>query len=100
MPPGPQKKRRPTGPGSRSLSGGLSTKLHVACSDDRTGVSFVLSGGERHDAVGFEPVWQGLPAVLGLGAAVMDNAYDSQAIRQFLEALGIERGHSPRPAPE
>ena len=28
--------------------GGLSTKLHAACPDDRTGVSFVLSGGDRH----------------------------------------------------
>ena len=71
--------------------------MHVACPDDRTGVSFVLSGGERHDAGGFEPVWQGLPAaVSGLGAAVMDKAYDSQAIRSFLEALGIEAVIPPR----
>ena len=77
--------------------GGLSTKLHVACPDARTGVSFVLSGGERHDAVGFKPVWQGLPAAgAGLGAAVMDKAYDSQAIRHVLGALGIEAVIPPR----
>ena len=37
---------------------GLSTKVHVACPDERTGVSFELRGGERHDAAGFEPVWE------------------------------------------
>ena len=65
--------------------------MHVACPDDRIGVSFVLSGGERHDAVGFEPVWQRLPAAgAGLGAAVRDKAYASQRIRHVLGALGIE----------
>ena len=44
--------------------GGLSTKLHAACTDERTGVSFELSGGERHDATGFEPVWEGIEAVI------------------------------------
>ena len=97
MPLGPPTKRRPTRPGSGAISGGgLSTKLHVACPDDRTGVSFVLSGGERH-AVGFEPVWQALPAaVAGLRVAVMDKAYDSQAIRSFLRKLGIEAVIPPR----
>ena len=32
---------------------------HAACIDERTGVSFELSGGERHDATRFEPVWEG-----------------------------------------
>ena len=57
----------------------------------------MLTGGERHDAMGFEPVWQGLPAAgAGLGVAVMDKAYDSQAIRHFLGALGIEAVIPPR----
>ena len=69
----------------------------MACPDDRTGVSVVLSGGERHDTVGFEPVWQGLPAAgVELKVAVMDNAYDSQAIRHFLGARGIEAVIPPR----
>ena len=69
----------------------------MACPDDRTGVAFVLSGGERHDAVGFEPVWQALPAaVSGLEVAVLDKAYDSQAIRSFLRKLGIEAVIPPR----
>ena len=39
-------------------------------------------------------MWQGLPA------AVMDKAYDSQAIRHFLGMLGIEAVIPPRPAPD
>ena len=70
----------------------------MACPNDRPGVSFVLSGGERPDAGGFEPVWQGLPAaVSGLGVAVRDKASDS---RHVLGALGIEAVILPRPAPE
>ena len=53
-------------------------------------MSFVLSGGQRNDAVGFEPVWEGTPALPRLGAVVMDKAYDSNAIRQFLAMQGIE----------
>ena len=47
-----------------AMAGGLSTKLHAACIDERTGVSFDLSGGERHDATGFELVWEGIEAVI------------------------------------
>ena len=44
---------------------------------------------------------QGLPeAGAGLGAAVMDQAYASQAIRHVLGALGSEAGIPPRPAPK
>ena len=69
----------------------------MACADERTGVSFVLSGGERNDAVGFGPVWQGLPEPLsGLVAAVMDKAYDSNAIRHFLGRQEIEAVIPPR----
>lgn len=69
---GPQKSGGQPAQALGRSRGGLSTKLHAACPDDRTGVSFVLTGGERHDAMGFEPVWQGLPAAgAGLGAALM-----------------------------
>ena len=74
----------------------MSTKLHAACTDERTGVSFALSGGERHDATGFEAVWEGVPGGLGVMAAVMDKAYDSHAIRQFLAMQGIEAVIPPR----
>ena len=61
----------------------------------------MLSGGERNDAVGFGPVWQGLPEPLsGLVAAVMDKAYDSNAIRHFPGVREIEAVIPPKPAPE
>ena len=69
---------------------------HAACIDERTGVSFELSGGERHDATGFEPVWEGVAALPVVISVVMDKAYDSNAIRRFLAALGIEAVISPR----
>ena len=96
---GASKKRWATSPGSGppfATTGGFSTKLHAACTDERTGVSFVLTGGQRHDAVGFESVWEGVPALPGLGAVVMDKAYDSNAIRQFLAGQGIEAVIPPK----
>ena len=99
MRPERQKKRRTSGPGSGSpfaTAGGLTTKLHAACTDERTGVSFVLTGGQCNDAVGFEPVWEGVAALPAVVAVVMDKAYDSNAIRQFLAAQGIEAVIPPR----
>ncbi len=54
-----------------ATAGGLSTKLHAACTDERTGVSFALSGGERHDTRGFKAVWEGVPGGLGVMAWIM-----------------------------
>ncbi len=70
--------------------GGLTTKLHAACADDRTAVSFSLSPGQSHDATTFPSVWEGVPKSRWLDAAVMDKAYDSDNIRRFLEYQGIE----------
>ena len=71
-------------------SGGWTTKLHAACTDDRTSVSLSLSGGQSHDATAFPSVWKGVPKSRWLDAAVMDKAYDSDDIRKFLEHQGIE----------
>jgi transposase len=49
-----------------------------------------LTSGARHDAPGFELVWHDLPALPELDAAVMDKAYDSDAIRQALHDRGVE----------
>jgi transposase len=49
-----------------------------------------LTNGARHDAPGFELVWHDLPALPELDAAVMDKAYDSDAIRQELHDRGVE----------
>jgi hypothetical protein len=64
--------------------GGFSTTCHAACTDEHTGVCLILTSGARHDAPGFELVWHDLPALPELDAAVMDKAYDSDAIRQVL----------------
>ncbi len=70
--------------------GGFSTKLHVACANETTGVSFVLTGGERHDGVRFELLWKALPSSPAPEAAVMDKAYDSKGIRQALADQDVE----------
>ena len=57
--------------------GGFSTKLHAACADERT-------GGERHDAKGFELLWPQLAGGRGPRTVVMDKAYDSDAIWKTL----------------
>ena len=76
--------------------GGLTTKLHAACADDRTAVSFSLSPGQSHDATAFPSVWKGVPKSRWLDAAVMDKAYDSDDIRNFLEYQGIEAVIPPK----
>jgi transposase len=70
--------------------GGFATKLHAACSDEHTGGCLILTSGARHDAPGFALVWHDLPTLPGLDAAVMDKAYDSDAIRQVLQNQGVE----------
>ena len=64
--------------------------MHAACIDENTGVSFVLTGGQRNDAVSFETVWEGAPVLPAPVAVVMDTAYDSNAIRRFLAVREIE----------
>ena len=76
--------------------GGLTTKLHAACADDRTAVSLCLSAGQSHDATAFPAVWEGVPKSRWLDAAVMDKAYDSDPIRRFLEHQGVEAVIPPR----
>jgi transposase len=49
-----------------------------------------LTSGTCHDAPGFELVWYELPDLPALAAAVMDKAYDSDAIRQVLAEQGME----------
>ena len=53
-------------------------------------MSFVLTGGQRNDAVSFETVWEGAPVLPAPVAVVMDTAYDSNAIRRFLAVREIE----------
>ena len=76
--------------------GGLTTKLHAACSDDRTAVSFSLGPGQSHDATAFPAVWKEVPKSRWLNAAVMDKASDCDDIRKFLEYQGIEAVIPPK----
>jgi transposase len=57
--------------------------------DETTGVSFVLTGGQRHDAPGFDAVFAQLPQELALEQAIRDRGYDSNHIRRSLQAQDI-----------
>ena len=52
-------------------------------------MSFVLTGGQRHDAPGFDAVFAQLPQDQALEQAIMDRGYDSNHIRHYLQAQGI-----------
>jgi transposase len=49
----------------------------------------VLTGGERHDAPGFDPVFAQVPEQNNLEYGVMDKAYDSDHIREQLRAKNM-----------
>jgi transposase len=67
----------------------LSTKIHAGCINEKTGVSIALTGGECHDAPGFDPVFEQLPPENSLEYGVMDKAYDSNHIREKLRENDI-----------
>jgi putative transposase len=69
---------------------GFSTKIHVGCIDEKTGVSIVLTGGERNDMPGFALVFDQLPTEPHLIEAVLDKGYDSNHIRDKLQAEGMQ----------
>jgi transposase len=68
---------------------GFSTKIHAGSIDETTGVSFVLTGGQRHDAPGFDAVFAQLPQEQALEQAIRDRGYDSNHIRRSLQAQDI-----------
>ena len=70
--------------------GGLTTKIHAACIDQYTSVSFYLSEGQRSDFGGFENVYQLIETDNVLESAALDKGYDSDAIRDKLAYDGIE----------
>jgi len=67
----------------------LTTKIHVLCASEADVVEIHLTAGQVGDA----PVGERLIDVLdpqeGIEQAVMDKAYDSNAIRAKLQAKGI-----------
>jgi transposase len=69
--------------------GGLSTKIHAGCRDERTGVAVVLTAGQCHEGPAFETVFAQLPPAPPLTHAIMDKGYDSNRIRTQLLAEDI-----------
>jgi transposase len=66
--------------------GGLSTKIHAGCRDERTGVALVLTAGQCHESPVFETVFAQVPHEPPLTHAIMDKGYDSDRIRAHLVA--------------
>lgn len=52
-------------------------------------MSFVLTGGQCHDAPGFDQVYDHLPQEQVLEHAIMDRGYDSNHIRKRLQDQGM-----------
>jgi transposase len=76
--------------------GGFSTKIHAGCLDDKTSISFELTSGARHDAPVFQAVFDQCPAMPQLAYGVMDKGYDSEQIRQHLQARELTPVIPPR----
>jgi transposase len=62
----------------------LSTKIHAGCRDERTGIAVVLTAGQCHESPVFETVFAQVPPETSLTHAIMDKAYDSHDIREYL----------------
>jgi hypothetical protein len=72
--------------------GGFSTKVHLACTDERTAVAAVLTPGQAGDAPAFEGLWPQARARAGVADEVVaDRSYDSDAIRCQLIDEGVAR---------
>src|SRR5215813_1692888 len=69
--------------------GGLSTKIHAGCRDERTGIAVVLTAGQCHESPVFEAVFAQVPPEPPPTHAIMDKAYDSDGIREHLIAHDI-----------
>jgi transposase len=76
--------------------GGFSTKIHLGCLDERTGVAIVITAGACHDAPLFETVFEQLPDEHELDHGVMDKGYDSDKIRNKLREEDMEPVIPPR----
>jgi transposase len=79
--------------------GGFSTKLHLRCDGNGRPITFLLTVGERHEAVVFEALMaQGAVAGKGGGRprlrpkrVVGDKGYSSGKIRSYLRRRGLKQ---------
>jgi transposase len=69
--------------------GGLSTKIHAGCRDERTGIAVVLTAGHCHESPVFATVLAQVPPEPPLTHAIMDKGYDSDRMREQLLAQDI-----------
>lgn len=77
--------------------GGFSTKIHLRTEGNGKPVTFLLTVGERHEAVVFEPLMeQGAVKRAGVGRPRLrpkrvsgDKGYSSGKIRRYLQRRGI-----------
>lgn len=77
--------------------GGFSTKIHLRCEGNGLPVTFLLTAGQRHESVMFEPLMQqGAVKRTGRGRPRLrpqrvagDKGYTGQPIRSYLRRRGI-----------
>ena len=70
--------------------GGLTTKLHLACTDEVTAVATLLTEGQRHDSIAFTDVYAQARQCGPIERVVADKAYDGNPIREALAADGVK----------
>ncbi len=70
--------------------GGLTTKLHVACTDEVTAVATLLTEGPRHDSIAFPALYAEARQNGQVQRVVADKAYDGNPIRRMLAADGVK----------
>ena len=70
--------------------GGLTTKIHLICVSETCVIALFLRPGQTHDVTGFDSVFEYLPENHSIQNGVMDKAYDSNHVREMLEARQIK----------
>lgn len=81
----------------RKRKGGFSTKIHLRCEGNGLPVTFLLTAGQRHESVMFEPLMaQAAVKRTGRGRPRLrpqrvagDKGYTGQPIRSYLRRRGI-----------
>jgi transposase len=70
--------------------GGLTTKLHVACTDEHTAVAITLSEGHRHDSLSVPDLIEEAANAGTITRVTADRAYDGEPTRAPLREAHIE----------
>ncbi len=70
--------------------GGLTSKIHLLCASENDALKLCITAGQAGDAPAGEALIDGIERRKGVTHAAMDKAYDSDRIREKLEAKRIE----------